>query len=79
MPKSKRNKVVSLTKVKKQGRGAKEELVEKIHESLDKFKHCFVLSYENMRTSIFKKIQQELKDSKYDHLLMLNTISIGFS
>ena len=65
MPKSKRNKVVSLTKVKKQGREAKEQMVEKIHESLDKYKNCFVLSYENMRANVFKKIQQELKDSKY--------------
>lgn len=64
MPKSKRNKVVSLTKVKKQGRVAKEQLVEKIQESLEKFKYSYVLSYENMRTSIFKKIQQDLKDSK---------------
>lgn len=56
MPKSKRNKVVSLTKVKKQGREAKEQLVEKIHEEIDKHKFCYVLSFDNMRTGPFKKI-----------------------
>ena len=56
MPKSKRNKVVSLTKVKRKGREAKEELVENIHAALEKYKNCFVLGFENMRTGPFKKI-----------------------
>jgi mRNA turnover protein 4 len=64
MPKSKRNKVVSLTKVKKQGREAKEQLVEKVHAALDAHKRCFVLSFRNMRTGPFKKVQNNLRDSK---------------
>jgi mRNA turnover protein 4 len=56
MPKSKRNKVVSLTKTKKKGREAKEELVDRIKEAVDKYKNCFIVSYENMRTGPFKSI-----------------------
>lgn len=64
MPKSKRNKVVSLTKTKKKGREAKEELVDKIKDALDNYKNCFIVSYENMRTGPFKSIQKEMRDSK---------------
>jgi mRNA turnover protein 4 len=64
MPKSKRNKVVSLTKVKKKGRSAKEDMIENIHQCAEKFKHAFVLSFENMRTGPFKKIQNSMRDSK---------------
>ena len=65
MPKSKRNKVVSLTKVKRKGREAKEEMVENIHKALTDYKKCFVLSFENMRTGPFKKIQNSMRDSKF--------------
>ena len=65
MPKSKRNKVVSLNKVKRKGREAKEELVENVHTSLNNYKQCFVLGFENMRTGPFKKIQNSMRDSKY--------------
>ncbi len=56
MPKSKRNKVVALTKTKKKGREAKEELVENIQAAVEKYKFAYVLSYLNMRTGPFKKI-----------------------
>lgn len=56
MPKSKRNKVIALTKTKKKGREAKEDMVENIHSCVEKFKNCYVLSFENMRTGPFKKI-----------------------
>lgn len=65
MPKSRRNKVLALTKTKKKGREAKESLIEQIHSSLESFKFCYVLSFENMRTGPFKKIQNQMRDSKF--------------
>ena len=56
MPRSKRNKVVALTKVKKKGREAKEDMIEQIQQSLSNFKRCFVLSFANIRTGPFKKL-----------------------
>ena len=56
MPKSKRNKVLSLTKTKKKGREAKEEMVETIQQAITNYKKAFVLSFENMRTGPFKKV-----------------------
>ena len=57
MPKSKRNKVVNLTKVKKKGREGKEELVDKVQDCLEQYDHAYVISYENMRSGPFKKMQ----------------------
>ena len=65
MPRSKRNKVVSLTNVKKKGRGAKEEMVENIKQAVDGYKRCFALSFENIRTGPFKKVQNAMRDSKF--------------
>ena len=66
MPLSKRAKVVALTKVKKQGRVAKENLVEKIQEAVESYKNIFALSFENMRASPFKQIQHSMRaDSKF--------------
>jgi len=63
MPKSRRNKVVSLTKTKKKGRDAKENMVKQVQDALKKFAHCYVLSFENLRTGPFKKMQHQLKDT----------------
>ena len=60
MPKSKRNKVVSLTKVKSKGREAKEELFEKVQVAVDNYAYAYVLSFDNMRSTPFKNMQSKL-------------------
>ena len=66
MPKSKRNKVVNLTKVKKKGRAAKEDLVSNVQEALESYKNSYVVSYENMRAGPFKNLAKDMsEDSKF--------------
>lgn len=54
MPTAKKDKVVSLTKVKPKTRDHKDYIVEKAHMLLKKFKNVYVLSYTNMTTNNFK-------------------------
>ena len=66
MPKSKRNKVVALTKVKSKGRAGKEDLVEKVRESLDQYKNAYVVSFKNIRSGPFKVVASQWRaDSKF--------------
>jgi len=66
MPKSKRNKVVALTKVKSKGREGKETLVENVRESLDEYKNAYVVSFENIRAGPFKALAAKMrKDSRF--------------
>ena len=66
MPKSKRNKVVALTKVKGKGRAGKEDLVVKVREAVDNYKNAFVVAYENIRSGPFKAIGNQWRaDSRF--------------
>ena len=65
MPIAKKNKTVSLTKVKPKTRDHKEAIVEKVHAYMKEFKNIYVLSYENMTTNNFKTLKEELADSKF--------------
>jgi mRNA turnover protein 4 len=65
MPKSKRAKVVHLTKVDKKGKEHREAQFAKIQECLDEYKHCFVFRVENMRGNFLQQIRGELEDCKY--------------
>ena len=66
MPKSKRNKVVALTKVKTKGRSGKEELVSNVREAVESYRNAFVVSFENIRSGPFKVIANQWReDSRF--------------
>lgn len=64
MPKSKRAKVVHLTKVDKKGKELTIKLFANVRECLDQYQHCFVFSVDNMRNTYLKDVRNELSDSR---------------
>lgn len=64
MPRSKRNKVVSLTKTNSKGREQKTKLIDNLRESIDEYNSIYMFSYENMRTVNFTDVRVDFKDSK---------------
>lgn len=65
MPKSKRQKVVHLTKTDKKGKELSLKLFANVQEAADNFEHIFVFAVENMRNSYLKEVRQEFADSRY--------------
>ncbi|KAL2513720.1 Ribosomal protein L10 family protein [Forsythia ovata] len=63
MPKSKRNRPVTLSKTKKKGREHKENVVNAIRESVEKYESVYVFTFENMRNLKFKEFRDQLKSS----------------
>uniref|UniRef100_A0A5B7BVW9 Ribosome assembly factor mrt4 n=1 Tax=Davidia involucrata TaxID=16924 RepID=A0A5B7BVW9_DAVIN len=61
MPKSKRNKSVTLSKTKKKGREHKESIVNSIREAVEKYSSVYVFTFENMRNLKFKEFREQLK------------------
>lgn len=59
MPKSRRNRIVHLTQVKKKPKGNKDKLIEKIREAAEKFAYGYVVACEN-ETSDFIRQSREL-------------------
>ncbi|XP_054778037.1 uncharacterized protein LOC129286023 [Prosopis cineraria] len=63
MPKSKRNKAVTLSKTKKKGREHKEAIMNAIKEAAEKYSSVYVFSFENMRNKKFKEFREQLKST----------------
>lgn len=57
---------VSLTKTRAKGKPRKIKLVEDLRTAIDEYKHIYVFSHENMRTSIFKDIRLHFRESRFD-------------
>jgi mRNA turnover protein 4 len=64
MPKSKRVKVVSLTKTGRKDKDFKTAAISTIRDNVENFSNIFVFSFENMRTAVFKDVRIALNDSK---------------
>ncbi|KAF1982452.1 mRNA turnover protein 4 [Aulographum hederae CBS 113979] len=64
MPKSKRAKVVHLSKVDKKDKDNKDRLYTSIREAADKYQHVFVFSVDNMRNTYLKDVRSEFSDSR---------------
>jgi len=65
MPKSKRDKKISLTKVdKKVGLETKQKLIENIRNAVDTYSRIFVFKPENMRNNTLKDVRDHWKHSK---------------
>ncbi|KAF2156639.1 mRNA turnover protein 4 [Myriangium duriaei CBS 260.36] len=64
MPKSKRQKVVHLTAVKKKDKEAKEQLFSSVQDAADNFSRVFVFSVAHMRNTFLKDVRTQLSDSR---------------
>ena len=64
MPKSKRIKRTALTNVVSKGRELKTELVDSIRQAIDAYEHLYVVSFENMRSNLFKSVRAKMTDSR---------------
>ncbi|KAI0357474.1 mRNA turnover protein 4-like protein [Trametes cingulata] len=63
MPKSKRAKVVSLTKVAKKTREQKNALLQEVQENADKWQYCWLFEVGNMRNAHLKTVRRLWKDT----------------
>ncbi|KAF2103863.1 mRNA turnover protein-like protein 4 [Rhizodiscina lignyota] len=64
MPKSKRAKVVHLSKVEKKGKELSQKLFDGVREAADQYQYIFVFSVENMRNTYLKNVRAEFSDSR---------------
>ncbi|KAI0647775.1 mRNA turnover protein 4-like protein [Trametes meyenii] len=63
MPKSKRSKIVSLTKVAKKTKEQKNALLQEVQENADKWQYCWLFEVGNMRNSHLKTVRRLWKDT----------------
>ncbi|XP_063001558.1 mRNA turnover protein 4 homolog [Elgaria multicarinata webbii] len=64
MPKSKRDKKVSLTKTTKKGLEVKQNLIEELRKCVDTYKYLFIFSIANVRNNKLKDIRNAWKHSR---------------
>ncbi len=74
MPRSKRAKVVHLSKTEKKGKELSIRLFASVRVSADQHKYCFVFAVENMRNTYLKELRTQFAGSRlvnYLHSLLV--------
>lgn len=64
MPKSKRAKVVTLSKTQKKGHARKATIIDEVRACADKYKSAYVLTAHNMRNTALKDVRAKLASSR---------------
>lgn len=64
MPKSKRARIVHLSKTEKKGKELSEKLFSGVRDAADEYQHIFVFAVDNMRNNYLKEVRSEFADSK---------------
>lgn len=62
MPKSKRNKIVHLTQVKKKGKDHKEDLIKQLEENVAKFARVFIFDFDSVKSDRIMALRLKLKE-----------------
>lgn len=62
MAKSKKNKVVHLTQVRKKGKDHKEDLMKQLHQYVAKFKNVYIFDFNQTESSRIMNLRIKLKD-----------------
>lgn len=65
MPKSKREKQISLTRTQKKGLELKQDVIKKVQNAADTYARLFVIRVENMRNNKLKEVREEWHHSKF--------------
>ncbi|XP_005183742.1 mRNA turnover protein 4 homolog [Musca domestica] len=63
MPRSKRDKKISLTKTDRKGLAWKQQIIEDIRRCVEKYPNIFVFQVQNMRNNLLKDLRQEWKQN----------------
>lgn len=67
MGRSRRERIVALTKTRKHmlGRDKKQEIIQEIRDNVDKYANLYVFSTQNMRNALLKNLRGLWKDSRF--------------
>lgn len=65
MPRSKRQRIINLTKTDKKGKELNRRLLANIQECVEKYDYLWVFGVENMRNTYLKDVRTQFSDSRY--------------